>query len=246
MNIQLNMDNTSKLVKASQVWEKTRVWECLASGAQDKLVWISLGPNTSTHYFLSICDSGAKCVQLDDQGNAQIVGRIDVEEDPLCAITSTPDVHSTAEITVFTAHKSGLVRQWIGSKLEEPSTGTVAFKADHKGPILHLRLLRNDAKYNQLITIGSDFLVKLWNIESPHCLSVLRGVTSVPLCAEISQNLKEDGSGTCFLACGLVDGNVKLWRMNREDNLNGWVVPTSAVQANTLQKHNSQVFFKKN
>ena len=220
----------------AQVWQKTRIWECLASSDEEKLSWVT--SSKFQPHFLSLCVGGAKCIQLDDHGNPEVIGRIDVEEDPVCAITSTLQVDTIDQLIVFTAHKSGLVRQWAGNKLEEPPQGLITFKADHKGPILHLKVLNNNGKNNQLVTIGSDFMIKLWNVETRHCLSVLRGITSVPLCTEKCENIQND---KCYLACGLVDGNVKLWRLNRDDDISCWIVPASTVMATTLVKHHSQV-----
>ena len=230
------MSETEPLSKSSQVWEKKRVWECLSNGDQEKLSWISSTENEST-YILSKCDGGAKCIELDLKGNPNVTGRIDVEDDPLCAITSSSDTQSI-DIKIFTAHKSGLVRQWIGYDLSEPPQGQIAFKADHKGPILQLRVLSNSERYNELITVGSDYIIKLWNVETRHCLSVLRGITSVPLCNETLESVQRN---ICFLACGLVDGNVKLWKMKRDDDISCWMVPSTNVVATTLAKHHSQV-----
>ena len=231
------MANNSTSSKISQVWQKARIWECLADGDEDKISWVTSSPNFEPH-FLSRCLGGAKCVKVDEEGNPEVMGRIAIEEDPVCSITSATEVDSIDQLIVFTAHKSGLVRQWISNKLEEPPKGPVAFKSDHKGPVLHLRVLNNDRKNNQLLTIGSDFIVKLWNVETRHCLSVLRGITSIPLCAELCENTQKD---TCYFACGLVDGIVKLWRMNRDNALASWTVPSSSIMATNLVKHNSQV-----
>ena len=231
------MAEATSLSKASQVWEKRRIWECLVSGEKETVSWVTLPVSNETH-FLSLCDGVAKCIMLNNEGNAEITGKVEVEEDPVCSVTATTKGGLDEQLIVFTAHKSGLVRQWLGSTLNEPPTGPIAFKADHKGPILHLEVLQNNGKANELVTIGSDFLVKLWNIETHHCLSVLRGITSVPLCSEKYEDLK---SGMCYLACGLVDGSVKIWRMKRDDELSCWTVPSSNVMANTLVKHHSQV-----
>ena len=228
---------TTPLTKTSQVWEKSRIWESLNTSDEEKFSWVTSTGSFQTH-FLSKCEGGAKCIQLDTQGNPEITGRIDIEEDAVNAITSTSQIESIDQLIVFTAHKSSLVRKWIGNKLEEPTTGQIAFKADHKGPILQLKILNNDNKNNQLITIGSDYMIKIWNVDNHHCLSVLRGITSVPLCSEKYENVQ---SGTGFLACGLVDGNIKLWRMKRDDEISCWMVPSSNVVATTLVKHHSQV-----
>ena len=228
---------TSPLTKTSQVWEKSQIWETLNTSSEQSFTWITSSDGVAAH-FLSKCDSGAKCVQLDTQGIPKITGRIDIEEDEVTAITSSPLIDSIDKLIVFTAHKSSLVRSWIGTKFEEPTTGQLAFKADHKGPILQLKVLNNDKRNNQLVTIGSDYMIKIWNIETRHCLSVLRGITSVPLCVEKYENVK---NGTGYLACGLVDGNVKLWGMKRDEETSSWMVSASNVVATTLTKHNSQV-----
>ena len=230
------MASSTPLPKMSQVWEKNRVWECLATGEEERFSWVT-STSFQTH-FLSKCAGGAKCISLDAQGNPVVTGRIDVEEDPVCSITSTTQIESHAPVIVFTAHKSGLVRKWSGNNLEEPAHGQIAFKADHKGPILHLKVLSNGGKNNELVTIGSDYMIKLWNIETHHCLSVLRGITSVPLCTEKYENILK---ASCYLASGLVDGNVKLWSMKRDDDISCWMVPSSNVVATTLEKHHSQV-----
>ena len=230
------MTESSALSKTSQVWEKKRVWECLSNGDEEKFTWMSECQEDMT-YILSKCEGGAKCIQVDLKGNTKVTGRIDVEEDPLFAITSSTD-SQTNDIKIFTAHKSGLLRQWIGYNLNEPPQGQLAFKTDHKGPILQLRVLCNGEKYNELITIGSDYMIKLWNVETRHCLSVLRGITSVPLCTEKLESIEKN---TCFLACGLVDGNVKLWKMKRDEDISCWMVPSTNVTATTLAKHHSQV-----
>ena len=230
------MATTTPLTKKSQVWEKSRVWECLATGEEERFSWVT-SSSFQTH-FISKCVGGAKCINLDAHGNPVITGRIDVDEDPVCSITSTIPRESLDHLIVFTAHKSGLVRKWSGNNLEEPSQGQIAFKADHKGPILHLKVLNNGGKNNELVTIGSDYMIKLWNIETHHCLSVLRGITSVPLCTEKYENILEE---TCYLASGLVDGNIKLWSMKRDDDSSCWMVPASNVVATTLVKHHSQV-----
>ena len=225
--------------KTSQVWEKSRVWECLGSGDQEKLSWASSGTSNSQTVFLSQCEGGGRCVRLNEEGTEQVVGRIDIVDDPICALTSSANQFDYENpLVAFTAHKSGLIRKWLNSTLEEPSQGCVAFKADHRGPILHLRVLNNNGKNDQIITIGSDLLVKLWNAQTRHCSSVLRGATSVPLCAETSEYLIKD---VCYVACGLVDGNVVLWRMDRSEDLCSWTVHSSSIVANTLIKHSSQV-----
>ena len=230
------MTESSTLSKTSQVWEKKRVWECLSNGDEEKFTWMSACQEDMT-YILSKCEGGAKCIQIDSKGNPQVTGRIDVEEDPLSAITSSSKTY-ISDTKILTAHKSGLVRQWIGSALNEPPQGQVAFKSDHKGPILHMIVLCNGEKYNELVTVGSDYMIKLWNVDTRHCISVLRGITSVPLCTEKFENIERK---ICFLACGLVDGNVKLWKMIRDEEIACWMVPSSSVTATTLAKHHSQV-----
>ena len=231
------MAESTPLSKTSQVWEKKRIWECLSSGNEEKFSWLSSKEDENT-YFLSKCEGGAKCIQIDSNGNPEVTGRIDVEEDPLCSLTSSSSNAYHIDVKIFTAHKSGLVRQWIGNELKEPPQGQVAFKTDHKGPILQMRVLSNGENYNELVTVGSDFTIKLWNIETRHCLSVLRGMTSVPLCTEIFENIQRQ---MCYLACGLVDGTVKLWKMKRDEEISCWMVPSSSVMATTLAKHHSQV-----
>ena len=204
------------LTKHSEVWRKSKEWETLST--EDRVLWNS----GSRNVIVTRCGSGVKSVDLD---NAVVLGRLDPEEDPVLATTSL--VTQDDVLITYTAHKSGLVRRWEGPGFEEGKS-PVTIKADHRGPILHLLTLQ---KGRFIVTIGSDFLLKVWDPAKRHCLGILRGLTSVPICVN---NI--DLGNTSFVACGLVDGSIKLWSVNEDED--GPVCTPSAL---TMAKHNSQI-----
>ena len=198
--------------KVNQVWERARVWECLST--DDKLCWTSV-PNV----VVSKCSGDVKCVDLAD---GQVLSTIHVEDDDVLAVTVT---HHLDEIVTYTAHKSGLVRKWVTAEMKGPE---IALKADHRGPILSMLTVKD----RYLITIGSDYVAKVWDVEKRHLLGILRGLTSVPNCGSVSEEGK-----LVRVAVGLADGSIKTWTLT-EDGDGDLSCQTAAI---SLDKHNSQI-----
>lgn len=217
-------------MESKDVWEKYRSWECLSS--EDKLTWIK---GVDSHLLGKV--NGA--LKTFDIESGQICGGIEIgtDQDPVLAVAAVQPAQEDACWIAFTGHKSGLIRRWSGSslttKLQEPEP-TSLFKSDHKSPILHL-CAGNEAI---LVSVGADFVNKVWDVEKRHLVGILRGITAVAVCNDIVVSTK-----AAVMASGLADGNVKVWKINlpsqtaNEEDIGISVDPTPI----TLTKHNSQI-----
>ena len=89
-----------------------------------------------------------------------------------------------------------------------------------------------------MVSVGADFVNKVWDVEKRHLVGILRGITAVAVCNDIVVSTK-----AAVMASGLADGNVKVWKINlpsqtaSDEDIGISVDPTPV----TLTKHNSQI-----
>ncbi len=126
-----------------------------------------------------------------DSGKLRVVSRAEIpEEDPVTCFSA-----SSEGPTVFTAHKSTLVRQWSGQDL----AFVAAFKAPHSGPILHLK--QSDS-WLFSASSGGDSTVRAWDLRNRTCVGVLRGLPARASCLAVVSKESESA------AVGTVEGHV--------------------------------------
>lgn len=195
-----------------ETWEKAKCLECFSSG---DVVHFHKG-----HLF-SRCNNGVTCTKLPQQDGpniAEVVGKVEVEEDPVLAFCVDQNANEDLKNVLFTSHKSGMVRTWSGFNLESSEV----LRCDHRGPISLLL-----AGGSLLVTGSADLSLKLWNIETRHCEGLLRSCSGVPLMliwATTSDDAKK------YVVSGQVDGNISVWDVE---------VMQSPVAV--LDKHRSQI-----
>ncbi len=211
------MDEKDKL---PQPWSPDKTLSRLSHDASSSFLLLS------SELAVSRTESEIFCLQMAKEGGRfEIAAKAKIpEEDPAMAMTAEifpasgkdKDTDDYDGLAVLTAHRSTLIRLHRTRRLDF----VASFQARHSAPISHLCLsTRSGLVYST--ASGSDFTVRVWDLNAQSCLRVARGLRARSEClqcfnvaAKDESDDQEEGGGTEFFAVGSAEGQLAVGSHN--------------------------------